>query len=297
MKKILLVSIGIILSIMGFAQPPQAFNYQTVIRDGAGDVLQNQAVNLRMNIHQGSAVGTIIFQETHSDTTNEFGLVSIEIGKGTPVTGTLSGIDWGDDNFYLETELDPAGGSNYVSMGTTQLLSVPFALYAETSGDAHWENVGDDISYNNGNVGIGTTSPDSKLEVAGTIHSSAGGIQFPDGTTQLTANEGSGWQYTPVIAYGIDDQWAGGAIQSNGDLFLWEGSIGSISNTKDWDTRVITGPFLTVSISTGTNESSNYGYFGGIALKSNGDLFIFEWDANSLSGSTWETKTVPGPFN
>jgi len=113
------------------AQSPQAFNYQAVIRDATGELLQSQAVDIRISIHETEAGGTIVYQETFTDTTNQFGLVNLEIGSGTPGIGTFSGIDWGANPKFLETEIR-AGSPVYISMGTSELLSVPYALYSET---------------------------------------------------------------------------------------------------------------------------------------------------------------------
>ncbi|OQX78571.1 MAG: hypothetical protein B6D61_05175, partial [Bacteroidetes bacterium 4484_249] len=164
MKKITIALAFTVLTIFAIAQPPQAFKYQTVVRDGAGDIIQNQTVSLRMSIRWGSAYGPIAYRETHSTTTNEFGLVSVEIGNGTPDIGVFSNINWENSDYYLQTELDPAGGSSYISMGTSQLLSVPYALHAETSGDSYWEINGNDLYTSvSGNVSIGNLIPYKKL--------------------------------------------------------------------------------------------------------------------------------------
>ena len=136
-KYLLLVSallFGALLSLQ--AQAPQAIQYQTIIRNAAGEVVMNQSVSLQLTILQGSATGTQTYQETHSATTNGFGLVNLQIGTGdTGATlNDFSGIDWSLGNYYLQVGLDLSGGSSYTVMGTTQLLSVPYALYAETAG-------------------------------------------------------------------------------------------------------------------------------------------------------------------
>jgi len=115
------------------AQPPQAFKYQAVVRDNAGEILQNQSVGIRVSIHDVSAGGTIVCQETHTQTTNQFGLVNLEIGTGTPTIGSFSAIDWGSATKFLEIEIDPSGGASYFSIGTSQLMSVPYALYSYRS--------------------------------------------------------------------------------------------------------------------------------------------------------------------
>ncbi|MCD4682345.1 MAG: hypothetical protein K8R86_03595 [Bacteroidales bacterium] len=129
----LLTALLLLLGLSVFAQPPQAFKYQAVVRNNSGEILQNQDVGVRISIHDVTAGGTIVYQETFSETTNDFGLVNLQIGTGTPTIGTFTGIDWGSDSKFLETEIDPNGGTTYASMGTSQLLSVPYALYSQRS--------------------------------------------------------------------------------------------------------------------------------------------------------------------
>jgi len=123
----------IVNSVIG--QIPQAMNYQAVAHNSLGAVLQNQHVSTRFSIHDGSINAAIVYQETDTATTNEFGLFTTSIGTGTVTAGTFTGINWATGNKYLEVELDPAGGSTFTDMGTTELMSVPYALYAQTSGN------------------------------------------------------------------------------------------------------------------------------------------------------------------
>ena len=132
-KKITTMLMTMIISTIMIAQPPQAFKYQAVVRDNAGEILQNQTVGVRISIHEGSAVGEVSYQETFTEATNQFGLVNLEIGTGTPTIGTFAGIDWSNDSKFIETEIDPAGGTAYVSMGTSELLAVPYALFSDRS--------------------------------------------------------------------------------------------------------------------------------------------------------------------
>ncbi|AEV33135.1 hypothetical protein Oweho_2161 [Owenweeksia hongkongensis DSM 17368] len=150
------------LSLMVSAQAPERFQYQTVVRDNAGQPIANHNVSFRINIHEGSPGGTVVYSETHTLSTNDFGLVNLQVGGGTVVSGTMAAIDWGSDEFHLETELDASGGSSFTSMGTSQLLSVPYAL---SSGDKVWEKNGANINYTAGNVGIGLTSPTNSLSI------------------------------------------------------------------------------------------------------------------------------------
>jgi len=169
------------------AQTPQAFKYQAVVRNNAGEILQNQEVGVRISIHDATAGGAIVYQETFTDTTNQFGLVNLEIGTGSPTIGTFTGIDWSANSKFIETEIDPAGGTTYVSMGTSELLAVPYALFSDRSKDAPWEKSGDDIYFNDGNVGIGTSTPSSILHVAGDmrIDENSPYLNFYSGVTQL----------------------------------------------------------------------------------------------------------------
>ena len=119
-----------------FAQAPQKMSYQAVIRDGSNALVQSQSVGMQVSILQGSASGTAVYVETHSAATNTNGLVSIEIGGGTVTVGNFAGIDWANGPYFIKTETDPAGGTNYTITGTTQLLSVPYAMYAASSGSS-----------------------------------------------------------------------------------------------------------------------------------------------------------------
>ena len=137
MKKTIFTFLGALMMLVFIgelsAQVPQAFNYQAVARDASGNVLANQAIGLQLIIHQGSAGGTIVYSETHAPTTNQFGLFSVSLGQGAVVTGTFAGIVWSSGNYWLQAQMDPLGGVTYADMGTSQLLSVPFAMYAALS--------------------------------------------------------------------------------------------------------------------------------------------------------------------
>jgi hypothetical protein len=117
------------------AQAPQSFNYQAVARDGTGAVLSNQSVSFRISLLQGSVTGTNVYSETHPVTTNQFGLVNFAIGGGTLVNGSFANINWAQGPYFVQVELDATGGSTYVIMNTAQLLSVPYAQFAEKSGN------------------------------------------------------------------------------------------------------------------------------------------------------------------
>lgn len=123
------------LSAKAKAQSPQRFSYQAVLRNASNALLSNQSIGMRISILQGSATGTASYVETHTATTSAQGLINLEIGGGTVVSGSLSGINWGAGAYFVKTETDPAGGTNYSLVSTTRLQSVPYAMHASTAGN------------------------------------------------------------------------------------------------------------------------------------------------------------------
>jgi uncharacterized protein (TIGR02145 family) len=135
MKK-LFISLALILaSILSIqAQVPQGFNYQATVRNSGGELIVNQDVNFKFNVQQGSATSESVYTETHLISTDDLGQINLTIGNGTALSGVFKLIDWSLGSYFLGIQLDT--GTGYVAMGTTQLLSVPYALYAENSGSA-----------------------------------------------------------------------------------------------------------------------------------------------------------------
>ena len=135
MKKILL-SIFTIAAMAHsiFGQAPEGFKYQAVLRNASNAIIANQAVGIKLTIQQGSIGGAAVYTETFAPTTNSYGLVNLEIGTGTTLDDFTT-IDWANGSYFIETAIDASGGSNYSVMGTNQLMSVPYALYAKTSGN------------------------------------------------------------------------------------------------------------------------------------------------------------------
>jgi hypothetical protein len=207
MKKLYTLIVVLLITVTSFAQAPNKMSYQAIVRDINNNLLADTTVGTQISILQGSASGTAVYVETINTATNTNGLVTFEIGTGTPVSGDFSTIDWGADTFFLKTETDSTGGSNYTITGTSQMLSVPYALYAKTSGSSmpgpqgiqgeqglkgdtgdtgllssgtatgntpYWDGTSWVLNssniYNNGsNVGIGVSNPGSTLEVSGTV--------------------------------------------------------------------------------------------------------------------------------
>jgi len=153
--------------------PPELFNYQGIARDGAGIELMNQAISLQISIRETYPTGTIIYQETHNVSTNQFGLFSIQIGGGAVISGIFNAIDWGANSHYVQVEMDATGGTIYMDMGTQQLFSVPYALYAKSSGTG------------------GTTGPTGAQGIQGNVGATgATGAQGIQGQTGVTGAQG-----------------------------------------------------------------------------------------------------------
>lgn len=127
---------ALLFSSLLFAQSPQSFTYQSVIRNASNQLVSNSSIGTKISILQGSVTGSIVYSETHQASTNSNGLLSLVIGAGTVQNGTFSTINWGNGPYFIKTESDLTGGTNYTLTGTQQLMSVPYALYAETAGTA-----------------------------------------------------------------------------------------------------------------------------------------------------------------
>lgn len=133
MKKAFLILSAVLITVSVFAQAPQKMSYQAVIRNANNQLVTNQPVAFKFSILHGSITGTAVYVEKQTPTTNYAGLISVEIGVGTAITGSFSSIDWANGPYYINTETDPLGGTNYTITGTSQLLSVPYALHAKTA--------------------------------------------------------------------------------------------------------------------------------------------------------------------
>lgn len=170
---------ALLIGHLAFSQAPQKLNYQAVARDASGNPLSgNTTVNLRFSIHDGTSGGAVVYQESQGATTNQFGLVTVQIGNGIVSLGTFSSINWGSAAKYLQVEMSINGGG-YTDMGTSQLISVPYALYAESSGGA-----------------AGMTGPTGPQGIQGTQ-----GVQGTQGIQGLTGATGATGLITDYAVY------------------------------------------------------------------------------------------------
>jgi hypothetical protein len=136
MKKLYITVAALMMGLAVAAQAPSRMSYQAVIRDNSNALITNASVTTRITLLQGSATGTEVYAEMHNAVTNLNGLLTLQIGDGQPLSGNLSTIDWSVGPYFLKMETDPNGGSSFSITSTQQLLSVPYALYAASAGNA-----------------------------------------------------------------------------------------------------------------------------------------------------------------
>lgn len=250
LKRFFLFSIFFSLfAVKAQAQAPEKMSYQAVIRNASNGLLTNQAIGMRVTILQGSATGTEVYKEvfTPNPTTNMNGLVTVEVGTGTPVSGTFAGINWGNGPYFIKTETDPTGGSSYSIVGTSQLQSVPYALYAKSSGNVGWSLSGNSGTNPASNF-IGTTDDkDLVLKrnnlVAGKI--SLSNISF--GLSSLASNT-TGYGNTAIGNYTLLSNTTGFGNTTLGDT--------SLANTTTGSNNTASGIFALNGNTTGSRNTA-----------------------------------------
>lgn len=240
-----------------FAQSPQRMSYQAVIRNAAGALKVNASVGMKISILQGSTTGSSVYSETHTAITNANGLLSLQIGGGTIAGGSFTTIDWSGGPYFIKTETDPDGGTNYTIIGVTQLLSVPYALYAEKSGTPG-------ITGPTGAQGLqgvqgitGVTGNDGATGATGAIGSQ--GLQGVQGVTGATGSQGIQGITGPTGAIGITgNQGITGATGSQGLV----GATGPIGITGAQGITGATGAIGLTGIQGLTGPTGAIGFTG-----------------------------------
>jgi hypothetical protein len=221
-KKFLLLATFVAFVFVGLAQVPEAFNYQAVVRNTSGEVVANQIVSFRISILQGSESGTVLYAETHTVSTNAFGLVNLKVGNGTLFSGVFSPDGWGATSHFLKVEIDPAGGSAYTHLGTSELLSVPYAFHAQTVQTDMVEDADAD--------------PTNELQTISLIGS------------ELTLSDGGGTVTLPTPSGG--DDWGTQTVESDATL-TGNGTsgdpLGVVGDLTDNQTLSIVGSDLSIS--------------------------------------------------
>jgi hypothetical protein len=235
MKKIFIAVAAIMLSVSAFSQAPEKMSYQAVVRNATNTLVVNQSVGMQITILQGGATGTAVYVETQTPTTNANGLVSLEIGLGTVTTGDFSTIDWGNDSYYIKTETDPTGGSTYTIEGTTQLMSVPYALYAKTSGSATGPAGIDGIDGADGAQGPagndGADGVDGAANISGTTNHL---VKFTNATTG-----GDSKVYDDGTNVGVNNTNPQSVLDVNGILTVRKVASQSTIQTNENDAKML----------------------------------------------------------
>ncbi len=169
MKHIFFTLFFLIL-IKAYSQSPQAFNYQAIARDSVGNPIANTNIGVQVSILEDATNGTVVYAETWTPKTNNSGLFTIAIGNGEQISGGISIIPWSTHTFYLKIEIDVTGGSNYTLSGISQILSVPYALYAANG--TQWTGAkGSNLYYNSGYISLGYVpeSPQRPITITDTL--------------------------------------------------------------------------------------------------------------------------------
>jgi hypothetical protein len=286
MKKILL-SLGIMLGLfIAQAQAPEKMSYQAVMRNGSGQLLINQSIAVKVSILQGSPAGTLVYSERLTGNTNPNGLISMEIGTGTVLSGTFSTIDWPTGSYYLKTETDPAGGTNYTITGTSQLLSVPYAMYAKSAGGTGgsftipYTNTVNNAStlfslINDGDgtsvEGVNNTTTSNIASVRGIVNNTAPG-GFSSGVRGI--NNGTGGLGVGVYGSQNGSGWGVYGVTPNG-----LGVYGNASANG-------TGVYANSNTGTGLTATSNNGIPASISIFNNAN------NNNALNVSSVGNGTV-----
>ena len=219
MRKLFAILAAVLLTATLWAQSPEKMSYQAVIRDASDNLITDTPIGMQISILHGSASGTAVYVETQEPSTNANGLVSIEIGTGTVESGDFTTIDWANGPYFIKTETDPTGGASYTITGTSQLLSVPYALHAKTAESVTGTITETDPVYDSsvasGITGTDTTNWNNKQEqlTAGTNITIVGNTISATGDSTLTI----GQAYQGGIIFWLDATGQHGLIAATAD--------------------------------------------------------------------------------
>jgi len=267
------------------AQAPQKMSYQAVIRNTSGALIASTSVGMKISILQGTATGTVAYSETQTASTNANGLVSLEIGSGTVVTGTFAGINWANGPYFIKIQTDPTGGVNYTITGTNQLMSVPYALFSAngTPGPAGMNGT-------NGTTGAagatGATGPQGPIGPAGSVDawSRIGNASTVDGTNFIGTTDNI------PFTIRVNNQKAGRIDVSTAGNTFYGYQSGNSNSGNNFNTGIGQGALY--SNTTGYNNTAS----GGSALYSNttGDYNTASGGSALFSNTTGSANTASG---
>ncbi len=266
-----------LFAITVFAQAPQKMSYQAVVRNSSNNLLSNQTVGMEISILKGSSTGTTVYAETQTPSTNSNGLISLEIGSGTVISGTFTSINWENGPLFIQTKIDPNGGTNYSITSTSQFLSVPYALYAKNSGFISG-NAGE-IIYNNGTNWV-TLAPGT-----------AGQMLQSNGTSAPS------WK-SELVCYADRDGDGKGDKYSRFNTFSDSCPTNFVTDNSDCDDNNASNTAATPTANSATNRSANSftanwttvnnatKYYLDIATDSNFTSFVSGYNNKDVSNVT-----------
>jgi uncharacterized protein (TIGR02145 family) len=252
MNKLCSILAALLMTASVYAQSPEKMSYQAVIRSSSEELVSDQLVGMQISILQGSAGGTAVYVETQAPTTNANGLVSIEIGAGAVVSGDFSVINWENGPYFIKTETDLTGGTAYTISGTSQLLSVPYALHAKTAEAVTGTITETDpvfvASVASGITGSDTTYWNNKLDSYSETDPSV-----PTGTQvgEMQYWNGTAWV---IVAAGYE----GNILTFTGGIPTWVGGTPDITNPvtgRVWKDRNLGAS----QVATSSADSDSYG--------------------------------------
>ncbi len=260
MKKLVL-SLLLAFSFSVFAQVPQGISYQAIALTSSGTPVVSSNVGTRLSVLNGSATGTVLYSETQVKTTNAQGLYNLVIGQGTPVSGTFSSIDWSNGSKFLKVELDVSGGSSYTLVGTTQLLSVPYAFHA-------------------GSVAVGS------LAGMGTDAFRTGSLALADGNSVKVFYNGA-WYSQNCTDYVNSDEVTG----SGGNFVVADGNTARVFYKGVWSSQDVGDYINSNEIFTSSGDfvviGGNVvkGFHEGVWSSQNFDEYVDTTDVTESSGA------------
>lgn len=227
MKTIFSITFFMIVLFASAQNTPQKLSYQAVARNTAGVTINNQSVGVKAEIVDADQT-TVLYAETHTATTNQFGLFTLQIGGGTVSSGTFSSINWGSGNKFIRTSVDLTGGTNYQLMGMSQLLSVPYALYAAKTNLV----AGNAISITNGNTIAANYTAGTGINISGSTISATTGSQWTGDTYGIYYQNSNGG-----IGVGGNTE-SGSSLTSTQTSVFGTGAAAAFKGANAWQTAV-----------------------------------------------------------
>lgn len=327
MKKISSLIAILLCAVTLFAQAPEKFTYQAVVRNASNSLVANAQVGVRMNILQGSASGNAVYSESHMATTNANGLITVNIGGGSVLHGIFASIDWANGPYFLKTDIDPNGGNDYSITSVQQLLSVPYALYAKDAGNGFSGDYNDlvnvpqipqipaDISSFNNDAGYITSYTETDPQYNAwdkdyndlinkptipTVPSNVSAFTNDAGyitLNQVPAQVNADWTATSGAALILNKPtlFSGNYNDLTNKPNLFDGNYNSLSNKPNLSTVAISGSYNDLinkpSIPTTVGElTNNVGY---ITLAQVPAQVNADWNATTGAAQILNKPTIP----